>query len=110
MAGGGVIFLVAGLIAAALGAGVAITFWDAIRETVAGWLRRRDLEKSALMGAVVLLDRVAVGVRRRIRVRTARKVEIISEQNLTLDQIDDPDLRALVQQHGQLEVDILHDL
>ena len=104
------IFLVAGLIAAALGAGVAITFWDSIRTAVTGWLHQHDLEKSALMEAVIQFDRLAVGVRRRIKVRTYRGTEIISEEHLAIDQIDDPNLRALVQQHSQVDVDVLHDI
>ncbi len=104
------IFLVAGLIAAALGAGAAITFWDTVRAAITGWLHRHNLDKSALMEAVIQFDRLAVGVRRRIKVRTYRGPEIISEEHLAIDQIDDPSLRALIQQHSQVDVDILHDL
>jgi hypothetical protein len=104
------IFLVAGLIAAALGVGVAITFWDSIRTAITGWLRRHGLEQSALMEAVIQFDRLAVGVRRRIKVRTYRGTEIISEERLAIDQIDDPNLRALLRQHSEVNVDILRDL
>jgi hypothetical protein len=111
VAGGNVIFLVAGIIAAVAGAGATITFWDSVRSAITGWLRRNGLDKSALMEAVIQFDRLAVGIRRRIRVKTPRRgVEVISEERLSIDQIDDQSLRALVARHSQVDVDILHDL
>jgi hypothetical protein len=104
------ILLIAGIVAAVVGAGAAVTFWDSIRTVITGWLHRHGLDRSALMEAVIRFDKLAVKVRRRITVRTSRGVEIISEEQLSIDQIDDPQLRALVQQHSQVDVDILHDL
>jgi hypothetical protein len=104
------IFLVAGIIAAVIGAGAAVTFWDSVRTAITGWLHRHNLEKSALMEAVIRFDRVAVGIRRRIRVKTACGVEVISEEQLSIDEIDDPELRALLSRHSEVDVDVLHDL
>jgi hypothetical protein len=105
-----VIFLVAAIIAAVAGAGAAVTFWDSVRTTIASWLRRHNLDKSALMAAVIRFDRLAVAIRRQIIVTTSRGVEIISEQHMSINEIDEPRLRALAQQHSQVDVDILHDL
>jgi hypothetical protein len=105
-----VIWIVAGIVAAALGIGAAVTFWDSVRTTVMAWLRARDLDKGALLQAVVMLDRIAVGIRRRVMVRTAAVAEIVSEETLTPDQIDDPTVRALLDQHRQVNIDFLSDL
>jgi hypothetical protein len=105
-----VIFLVAGVIAAVIGAGAVVTFWDSVRNLITGWLRQRGLEKSALMEAVIQFDRLAVAIRRRVKVKTRSGVEIISEERLSIEQIDDPHLRTLVALHGQVDVDILQDL
>ncbi|MFC4055079.1 hypothetical protein ACFOY4_35780 [Actinomadura syzygii] len=99
-----------GLVAAALGAGAAVAFWDTVRTEVMNWLRARNLDKGALLEAVIVLDRVAVGIRRRVVVRTAAVPETVSEETLTLDQIDDPQVRALLEQHDQVNIDFLQDL
>jgi len=103
------IWLVVGLVAAALSGGVVITFWNTGRETVLQWLRRHGLDKTVLTEAVILLDRIAVGIRRRIRISTPQSTEIISEEALTLDQIDDPKIRAWAEQHSHVAIDMLHD-
>lgn len=104
------IWIVAGIVAAALGIGAAVTFWDAVRTTVMAWLRARNLDKAALVQAVIMLDRIAVGIRRRVMVRTAAVSEIVSEETLTLDQIDDPAVRELLEQHDRVNIDFLQDL
>ncbi|RKS74315.1 hypothetical protein BZB76_2826 [Actinomadura pelletieri DSM 43383] len=104
------IWIVAGLVAAALGAGAVITFWDTVRTTVENWLNAHSLNKGALQRAVIVLDKGAVRVRRRIVVQTSYAPQIISEESLSLDQIDVPEVRALLERHDQVEIDILHDL
>ncbi|MEU7882980.1 hypothetical protein [Microbispora bryophytorum] len=106
------IWLVVAAVVAAAGAATAtIVFWNSVRTTVAAWLHRNNLHTSALMSATVLLDRIAVGVRRRVRVQTrTHGVRVIADEELTLDQVDDPKVKAQLARDGHLNIDIMHHL
>ena len=101
--------LIIAAVAALVGAGAAtVVFWTTIKDVLSRWLRERNLQESALMSAVVILDRLAVGIRRQLRVHThAYGVQIISEEQLSIDQIDDPEVRAQVERRPHVELDIL---
>lgn len=76
-------------------------FWQDICQKVAEWLRQHNLDKSILMDAWVKLDRTMVGIRSRIFIRTARTGNImITEENLSLNQIDDSEVRAELERQG----------
>ena len=102
--------IVLALAAALIGTAVAVTFWGAVKDAVGKWLRELGLEKSALMSALVVLDKLAVGVRRQVKVRTADGPYVIIDQEMRLEDIDDPKIRALAEQQPHTEIDILHDL
>lgn len=105
------IHLIIAAIAAVAGAGagaLVVTFWDDIRRILREWLADHNLQQSALSSAVVILDRLAVGVRRKLRVRAPQHgTRVISEEHISLDQVDDPRLRALLETKGYAEADIL---
>lgn len=101
--------VVVALVAALFGAAVVVTFWGAVKDAVGAWLRERGLDKSALMSAVVVLDKLAVGIRRRVKVRTAQGLYVVLDQELRIEDIDDPTIRAMVEQQ-HTEIDILNDL
>lgn len=104
-------WVVAAVVAAVGAATVTIVFWDDIRATVTAWLQRNNLTRGALMSATVLLDRIACGVRRRIRVGTPQYgTRIISEEEVTFDQIDDPAIKAQLARDRHLSIDIMHHL
>ena len=80
--------------AAVLGAVCLGIYWTEIRDDVASWLRQRNLNRSLLMDAWVEIDNFLVSVRSRIFVKTHdRRIETIEEKVLTLDEIDDPEVR-----------------
>ncbi|MFD7731689.1 hypothetical protein ACFV6F_15035 [Kitasatospora phosalacinea] len=97
------------LAAAAIGAAVAVTFWNGIVEAVSRWLREHGLADSDLMAAVVTLDRLAVGVRQRLTVRTPAGFTVILDEELDLDDIDDPQVLAELERRGYFEIDLLND-
>jgi hypothetical protein len=104
-----ILLLLAGLFVA--GTVATVAFWPTVVNRVADWLRRHDLDRSALMSATVLLDRVAVGVRRRIRVRThTLGFQNVADETLSPDQIDDPQVRALLERRSQVQYDIMEQL
>lgn len=98
------------LLGAALGGAAVVTFWNSVREAVTGWLQRNNLTKSALTEAVIVLDKLAVGIRRRIIVQTAQRREVVREEELSLDQIDDPQVRAEIQKRSHVQLDIMHQI
>lgn len=101
--------------AAAVAAGALYIGWryrQRIRDEVLKWLRQRNLENSALMSALVLYDKVIVGidrVRRRILVETAETGQVVvSEQELSLEELRkiSQELYELALQHGSVAQDI----
>ncbi|WP_432932395.1 hypothetical protein ACQPZZ_14635 [Microbispora sp. CA-135349] len=104
-------WVVAAVVAAAGAATVTVVFWDDVRTSVAAWLHRNDLNHGALMSAVILLDDTASTVRRRIRVQTRQHgVRVISDEEITYDQIDDPAVRAQLARDRHTSIDIMHHL
>ncbi len=103
------IWLLWAAVAAVVGAGaVTVAFWPTIVSKVQTWLREHNLSKSALTEAVVLLDRYMGKIRRVLRVRThAYGVQKISEELLSADQIDDPQLLAELNRTGTAARDVL---
>ncbi|MBD2515074.1 hypothetical protein H6G93_08635 [Nostoc sp. FACHB-973] len=94
-------------IGALLGIGISL-FWNDIREKVAAWLRQKGLEKSVLMDAWIKLDNLIGFVRCRIFVKTKTKSEVIvSEQQYTMNEIDDPDVLKQLQKRKHAEKNIM---
>lgn len=83
-----------------------------IRNEVSKWLRRRNLDKSALMAAFILYDNVIAGidrVRRKILVETVDTGRVeVSEQDISLEELRkiSPDIYELVVQNGTATQDI----
>lgn len=95
-------------VGALCGAWLVYRFWDDIRDQVAAWLRECGLDKSVLMDAWIVLDRLAVGIRRKIFVETKQTGEVmISETTFALDKIDDPETRVELEKRGHVKKQIL---
>lgn len=105
------IFLLIGAVATLVGGAYLISkFWKDIRETVASWLRRRGLQKSALMDAWVILDNLVVGVSCKIFVNTRETgTQKISETTYSDAEIreKDPELYKELQKRGNLEANVM---
>jgi hypothetical protein len=105
------IFLLIGTVATLIrGAYLISKFWKDIREKVAGWLRNRGLQKSALMDAWIVLDNLVTTVRCTIFVKTQTTVtQKVSETTYSRDEIrqKDPDVYAELQKRGNLETNIM---
>jgi hypothetical protein len=108
---GRVIGVVIAALAALFGAAAAVGYWNGVREAITAWLHRHGLAKTALTKALIELDKVAVGIRRTIKVATAhRPVETVTVEELALDQITDPELLRQLEAGKTVRIDILHDL
>lgn len=95
---------------AIVGVVVAISFWKEIRRLVLDWLHRNGLQRTALTEAFIILDAVASGARRRIRVTApSHGPRLISDEVIPLDQLD-PALRARLENQTHVEVDVLSQL
>jgi len=103
------IWVVWAVVAAVVGAGaVTVAFWPTIVNKLRAWLHEHNLSKSALTEAVVRLDKYMGKIRRILRVRTrVHGVQKISEDQLSADQIDDPQLLADLNRTGSAERDVL---
>jgi hypothetical protein len=90
-------------------AGVVVSLSNDVRQSVAAWLRAHHLAETALMDAWILLDATASGVRVRLRLTTRRygTQEIVLDRVYRPDQIDDPQVRALLQQRSHAKIRIL---
>lgn len=101
-------YLVAAAVSA-VGAALAISLWHDISDRIASWLRDQGLEKSSLMDAWVLLDNHISGVRAKLRLVTAQHGihEVVLERTYRLDQIDDPEVRALLAARSMAQVNVL---
>ena len=99
------IYLIAAALAVAFGASLS----NGVRRRVASWLRQHGLAKSMLMDVVVVLDKVASGIKAKVRVTARnRPTEMLSiEKTYRYDQIKDPQLRAELQRRGHAEQDVL---
>src|ERR1700742_396473 len=97
----------------AFGALLSVTLLKDVQQRVARWLREHGLANSALMEAVVFLDKVGTTIRGRVKVTTrAQGTEVLAlERTYSIDQIKDQNLRAelLQQEHAQQNVLSLFD-
>lgn len=81
-------------------AGVVCCFWDAIRDSVASWLRNSKRENSWLMEALIQLDRVVGAARKTfkatifVRGKRSRKYHVVDEYEQLVHEIDDEDVKA----------------
>ena len=93
-------------------AGAAVTLSNEIRQRVASWLREHDLNRSALMKAVILLDRSASGIRGRLQLGTERygTRTVVLARTFAWSEIDDPALVAALRSAGHARADVLHQL
>lgn len=94
---------------AALGALFAVTLSKDVQQRVAQWLREHGLANSALMDAVVYLEKVGSTIRASVRVMTrTQHTEILTlERTYSIDQIDDPAVRAALQQHDRAQQNVM---
>lgn len=97
--------------AAVVAAVVAVIYnWDDIRDSVANWLRRNNLSKSALMDAWIRFDKVVSKVRVRIFGKTRQTgVQEIEEKHVSTEQLkkEDPDVYAELLKRGYAEKNIM---
>ncbi len=91
-----------------LGVGAAaattVIFWDSIRETVVDWLDRNGFEDSWVKEVIVFIDKIVVGIRERIFVRTKDNREIkISDKPIDESKIDDPEVLEALRKRGRFK-------
>lgn len=96
------------MIFGALVAGTAIALWDDIRDKVTIWLHNRGLQKTVLMDAWVVFDKVMGRVRRRIFGKLRQQgTATISEDTLDLSQIDDEEVRRKLVSNGSVQRNVM---
>ncbi|HKI03288.1 MAG TPA: hypothetical protein VKK31_15020 [Thermoanaerobaculia bacterium] len=94
--------------AALLAAIFASVYWQQVASEVAGWLRSRGLAKTALMDAWVWIDYHMTKVRSRIFIKDHQGQAIqISVKTLSPEQVDDPEVRALLDRQGSVYRNIM---
>jgi hypothetical protein len=88
---------------------LSVTLQKDIQRRVARWLRQNGLAKSALMDAVVLLDRAGSAIRAKVKVTTrSQHTEILTmEKTYPISQVPDPQVRAALEQRGHAEQNVL---
>ncbi|GAA0466026.1 hypothetical protein Ade02nite_47140 [Paractinoplanes deccanensis] len=93
----------------ALLAGAAVSLTQDVQKSVAAWLRSHGLARSALMDAWVVLANTASGIRGRLRLTTRQygTQVVVLERTYRLDQIDDPQVRALLRAGSHAEMNVL---
>lgn len=87
--------------------------WDDIRESVANWLRRNNLSKSALMDVWIRFDKILSSIKVRLFAKTRQTgVQEIKETSVSLQQLkeEDPDVYAELQRRGLAEKHILNQV
>jgi hypothetical protein len=115
-----VIYAIGALLGGAAATSVAIgaALRADIRAWVARWLREHNLHKSRLLSAVVTLDRVAGSVKQTVKasiqVTTKRSSAVAARtethhfvREYAINQVTDPGVRAMLQQHGSARQDVL---
>lgn len=95
--------------AAAFGALLSASLMKDVQQRIARWLRENGLANSALMDAVVFLDKVGTRIRASVKVTTrSQRTEILRiEKTYSIDQIKDPGLRAALQQQGRAQQNVM---
>jgi len=86
-----------------------VTLLKDVQRQVARWLRENGLANSALMDAVVFLDRVGTRIRASVKVVTrSRRTEILMlERTYSIEQIKDAQLRAALEQRGRAQQNVM---
>jgi hypothetical protein len=88
---------------------VSVAMLKDVQQRVARWLRQNGLENSALMEAIVFLDKVGTAIRVRVKVVTrSQRTEILMlERTYSIHQVKDAQLRAALQQRGHAEQNVM---
>jgi hypothetical protein len=94
--------------AALFTAGFVGVYWQQVANEIASWLRSRGLEKNSLMDAWVQLDRQMTKIRSRVFVKNRRgEVIQVSVKTLSLEQVDDPEVRALLARQSTVHRNVM---
>ena len=96
-------------VGAAIGTAVVVSMWNDIRDELAGWLRRNGLQRSAVMSALVRLDRSVSGIRAAlmIRSRSLGEQQVVLTRSYALADIDDAVVRAELQRRGTATMNVM---
>jgi hypothetical protein len=88
---------------------VSVAMLKDVHQRVARWLRQNNLETSALMEAIVLLDQVGTAIRGRVKVVTrSQRTDILTlERTYSIHQIKDAQLRVALEQRGHAEQNVM---
>lgn len=89
-----------------------------IRAWVARWLREHNLSQSSLLSAVVTLDKVVGAVKQTVKASiqvTTKQSAAVTARTEThhfvreygLDQVTDPQVRAMLEQRGRADQNVL---
>lgn len=94
---------------AAFGGLVSVTLQKDIQQRVARWLRQNGLANSALMDAIVFLERVGTAIRATVKVTTrSQRTELLMiERTYSINQIKDTQLRAELEQQRHAERNVM---
>ena len=90
-----------------------IANWPEVSDKISSWLHDNKLNKTALMSALVIFDKVVVGIRHLIIVETKQTGrQTVEEKTLSIEEIRrrDPDVYNELQKRDHLEIDILKQL
>lgn len=89
-------------------------FWDNIREEVAAWLRKNNLQESSLMNVWIKFDNMVSTVKCKVFAKTQKTGEQqITERTLTPKEIEalqhkEPDVYAELQRHGIAQKNLMY--
>lgn len=104
-----------GLLAALLFAGyMMLKFWNEVRENVSAWLRKHNLQESALMEVIIRFDEATAGIRTTLFVTTRQTgAQKIMERELTDAEIEalknkEPEVYAHLKREGFAQKDLLY--
>jgi len=90
-----------------------IANWPEIKDAISSWLRKNNLSKSALMSALVIFDRIAVGIRRRIIVETPQTgTKTIEDETFSEEKLrkEEPDVYKELQKRNHVEIDVMEQI
>jgi len=90
-----------------------IANWPEIKDAISSWLRKNNLSKSTLMSALVIFDKIAVGIRRRIIVKTPQTgTRTIEEKTFSEKEIrkEEPDVYKQLQTKSRIKFDVMDQI
>lgn len=99
-----------GALVAAIGAAIAVSLWNEVRDAIARWLRDHGLAESALMGGFIRFEKVmnqAVRMSATIRTRQYGQTMVITDRQVSPSEINDSEIRASLERNGHATVDLL---